>query len=83
MTVKEYLKLFHADCFFILDSHQEAMSEQEEGHQHADSDFTGYAYNIHKYNQLVPDSFFLYRRPAKLAEDKLFHIYGAFLLSNK
>lgn len=38
MKVKEYLKQFKADGFFILDSHQEAMSEQEEGHQHADSD---------------------------------------------
>lgn len=82
MKVKEYLKQFKADRFFILDSHQEAMSEQEEGHQHADSDFTGYAYNIHKYNQLVPNSFFLYRRPAKLAEDKLFHIYGGGIIDS-
>lgn len=82
MTVKEYLKQFKANRFFILDSHQEAMNEQEEGHQHADSDFVGYAYNIHKYNQLVPNSLFLYRRPKKLAEDKLFHIYGGGIIDS-
>lgn len=59
-----------------MDSHQDAMKEQEERHQHVDSGFVRYAYNIHKFNQLTKDSFFLYRRPAKLAKDHKFHIYG-------
>lgn len=76
MKVKDYLQQFNIERFFILDSHQEAMKEQAVEHQHADSDYVGYAYNIHKYNQLTVNSAFLYRRPGKLADDKLFHIYG-------
>lgn len=76
MLVSEYLHQFETDRYFILDSHQDAMNEQEEGHRHADSDFIGYSYNIHKYNQLKPGNFFLYRRPGKLSVDGKFHIYG-------
>lgn len=58
MEIKEYLRKYKAENFFILDTHQDAMNEQEVGHQHADSDFVGYAYNIHRNNQLKKDSFF-------------------------
>lgn len=82
MEIKEFLCRYKSDRFFILDSHQDAMNEQEVGHQHADSDYIGYAYNIHKYNQLTEDSFFLYRRPGKLANDHKFHIYGGGIIES-
>lgn len=76
MKVEELLTSYHALKFFILDSHQTAMSEQDIGHRYDDSDYIGYGYNIHQFNQLVAGSFFLYRRPGKLSPDKKFHIYG-------
>ena len=76
MKVIDLIKTENVDRFFILDSHQEAMAEQSEGHRHDDSDFVGYSYNIHHFNQLKPGSVFLYRRPGTLAPDKRFHIYG-------
>lgn len=82
MEIKEFLCKYKVSKFFILDSHQDAMKEQEAGHQHADSDFIGYAYNIHNYNQLTIDSFFLYRRPGKLASDHKFHIYGGGIIES-
>lgn len=82
MKIKEFLGRYNADRYFILDSHQDAMNEQEAGHQHADSDFIGYAYNIHNYNQLTKDSFFLYRRPGKLSNDHKFHIYGGGIIES-
>lgn len=82
MNVKELLNEYKPDRFFILDSHQDAMSEQEVGHQHADRDYVGYAYNIHNYNQLTKNSFFLYRRPGKLADDHKFHIYGGGIIES-
>lgn len=82
MEIKEYLRKYKAEKFFILDTHQDAMNEQEVGHQHADSDFVGYAYNIHRNNQLKKDSFFLYRRPGKLSNDHRFHIYGGGIIDS-
>ena len=76
MKVEELLKGYAPQKFFILDSHQTAMNEQDIGHRYDDSDYIGYGYNIHQFNQLVPGSFFLYRRPGKLSPDKKFHIYG-------
>ena len=76
MKAAELLNSYRASKYFILDSHQNAMSEQEAGHQYEDSDYIGYGYNFHQFNQLTEGSFFLYRRPAKLSPDRKFHIYG-------
>ena len=76
MKVEQLLNGYTATKYFILDSHQNAMIEQEIGHQYNDSDYIGYGYNVHQFNQLVKGAFFLYRRPGKLSPDKKFHIYG-------
>ena len=82
MKVSEYLKNSKANGYFILDSHQEAMNEQDIHHQYSDSDYIGYAYNTHQYDQLKPGAFFLYRRPGKLSSDGKFHIYGGGIIES-
>jgi hypothetical protein len=76
MFVSDLFQKLPTTKFFVLDSHQDAMGEQEVGHQYDDNDFIGYAYNIHQFNRLTSGSLFLYRRPGKLSNDRKFHIYG-------
>ena len=82
MKVEQLFSSYHATKYFILDSHQNAMSKQGIGHRYDDSDYIGYGYNIHQFNQLVAGSFFLYRRPAKLSPDGLFRIYGGGIIES-
>ena len=82
MKIEDLLQGYSAPKYFILDSHQNAMNEQEAGHRYDDSDYIGYGYNIHQFNQLVPGAFFLYRRPGKLSPDKKFHIYGGGIIDS-
>ncbi len=42
MKVEQLLNGYTAIKYFILDSHQNAMIEQEIGHQYNDSDYIGY-----------------------------------------
>lgn len=82
VKVKDFLKKYKANKFFILDSHQDAMNKQEQAHQHIDVDFVCYSYNVQFFNQLAINSFFLYRRPAKLSTDHRFHIYGGGIIES-
>lgn len=83
MNATNYLSPYKsADRYFILDSHQEAMNEQEEGHRYEDEDYQNYSYNVHQFNRLTEGSLFLYRRPGKLSKNGKFSIYGGGIVSS-